>query len=88
MYLVTLGQYPRNTCDNIILYDVCSVYWEIFSTLGVFSTLGTSGGYLEYIRGCSVCQRDIMIHVGDIMSTSGFSIQIKGFYQLAPPHGS
>ena len=28
------------------------------------------GGYHEYIRGCSVHQRVIMIYVGDIMSTS------------------
>ena len=27
--------------------------------------------YLEYIGGCSVHRRDTMIHVGDIMSTSG-----------------
>ena len=26
---------------------------------------GTSGGYYEYIGGCSVHQRDIMIHVGE-----------------------
>ena len=40
------------------------------------------GGYNEYIGGCSVHRRvtmtevrDIMIYVGNIMSTSGFSSQ-------------
>ena len=27
--------------------------------------MSTSGGYHEYIGGCSVHQRDIMIHVGE-----------------------
>ena len=31
--------------------------------------MSTSGGYLEYIGGCSVHQRDIMSAFGDIMST-------------------
>ena len=26
--------------------------------------MSTLGGYHEYIGGCSVCQRDIMMHVG------------------------
>ena len=29
------------------------------------------GGYHEYIGGCSVHWRKTMIHVGDIMSTTG-----------------
>ena len=33
-------------------------------------TMSTSGGYHEYIEGCSVHQWDIMIHVDDTMSTS------------------
>ena len=33
--------------------------------------MSTSGGYHEYIGGCSVHRRDIMIHVGDTMSTWG-----------------
>ena len=33
-------------------------------------TMSTSEGYLEYIRGCSVHHRDIMVYVGDIMSIS------------------
>ena len=28
-------------------------------------TMSTSGGYHEYIRGCSVHQGDIMMHVGE-----------------------
>ena len=34
-------------------------------------TMSTSGGYHEYIGGCSVHWGDIMIHVGDTMSTWG-----------------
>ena len=47
------------------------------------------GRYKDFIGGCSVHRRDTMIHVEGIMttsgmsSTSGFSICIKGFYQLA-----
>ena len=33
--------------------------------------MSTTGGYLEYIGGCSIHRRNLMIHVGDIMSTSG-----------------
>ena len=36
--------------------------------------MSTSGGYYEYIGRCSVHRRDIMMHVGDIMSTSGCSV--------------
>ena len=67
----------------LTLGNVCSVHQEMFSTLG--DTMSTLEGCLECIRGCSVHQRDIMIHVGgnhdyigqcsvhrrDIMSTSG-----------------
>ena len=54
--------------------------------------MSTSGGYHEFIGGCSVHQGDIMMHVGgyheyiggysvhrgDIMSTSG-DVQYTGF---------
>ena len=30
--------------------------------------MSTSGGYLEYVGGCSVYRRDTMIHVGVINS--------------------
>ena len=33
--------------------------------------MSTSGGYNEYIGGCSVNRSDIMMHVGDTMSTLG-----------------
>ena len=33
--------------------------------------MSTSGGYHEYIGGCSVHWVDIIMYVGDIMSTSG-----------------
>ena len=47
----------------VTLYNVCSVHRG--------DTMSTSGGYHEYIRGCSVHRRDIMMNVGDTMSTSG-----------------
>ena len=47
----------------------CSVHQGVFSTLG--DTMRTLGGYHEYIRGCSVHRGDIMMNVGDTMSTSG-----------------
>ena len=37
------------------------------------------GGYLEYHGGCSVPWKDIMMHVGDIMSTVG-GVQYHGGY--------
>ena len=48
---------------------------------GVFSTVEGyheyRGGYLEYRGGCSVPCEDIMMHVGDIMSTVG-GVQYHG----------
>ena len=41
-------------------------------------TMSTSGGYHEYIRGCSVHWGNIMIHVGDTMSTPGEVQYIRG----------
>ena len=38
--------------------------------------MSTSGGYHEYIGGCSVHQRDIMIHVGEQLDKI-FSISIE-----------
>ena len=43
-------------------------------------TMGTSRGYHEYIGGCSVPWRDIMIHVGDTMSTSEDIMSTSGGY--------
>ena len=43
--------------------------------------MSTSGGYHEYIGGCSVHRRDIMMHVGDIMSTSG-DVQYVGVFNV------
>ena len=45
------------------------------------------GGYLEYRGGCSVPWRDIMMHVGDIMSTVE-GVQYRGgkiFCYLSTP---
>ena len=54
-------------------------------------TMSTLEGYHEYIGGCSVHPEDIMMHVGDIMSTSGdvqytgvFNINWKAFVTLFP----
>ena len=44
------------TVRFITLYNVCSVHWGV----------GGGGG-----GGCSEHRWDIMMHVGDIMSTSG-----------------
>ena len=38
------------------------------------------GGYHEYIRGCSVHQRDTMSTSGDSMSTSGDVQYIEGYH--------
>ena len=43
--------------------------------------MSTLGGYREYIEGCSVHQRDVMMHVGDIMSTSGDVQYIGGYHE-------
>ena len=39
--------------------------------INVGDIMSTMAGYLEYCRGCSVLWGDIMMHVGDIMSTVG-----------------
>ena len=41
--------------------------------------MSTVGGYLEYRGGCSVPWGDIMMHVGDIMSTVE-GVQYRGGY--------
>ena len=51
-----------------ILYNVCSVDRGMFSTSG--DTMSTSGGYHEYIGGCSVHRKDIMMHVGEQVDKS------------------
>ena len=43
-------------------------------------TMSTSGGYHEYIGGCSVHQGDIMIRVGDTMSTWGMFSTSGGYH--------
>ena len=53
----------RPPCIMCVQYiGECSVHRGVFST---------SGGYHEYIRGCSVHRGNIMMNVGDTMSTSG-----------------
>ena len=62
----------REISDPVVTYEVspcimcvqyrggCSVPWGVFNTVR---------GYLEYCGGCSVPWGDIMINVGDILST-------------------
>ena len=58
---------------------MCSVHREMFSTSGGIQYIGEyTVGYHEYIEGCLVHRRDIMMHVGgyydacgDTKSTSG-----------------
>ena len=65
---------PISTSEGY--HDTCG---DIMSTLGD----------VQFIGGLPWCMLgDIMIHVGDIMSTLAFSIQVKGFYKFAPPHES
>ena len=40
--------------------------------------MSTSGGHHEYIRGCSIHQRDFVIYVEDIMITSKDVQYIRG----------
>ena len=54
------------------------------STVGVFSIVGgyhdTCGGYLEHCGGCSVPWRDIMLDVGDgLSSVMGYHEYREGF---------
>ena len=56
------------------------------STSGVYheyikGMLSTSEGYHECIGACSVHRRDTMMHVGDIMSTSG-DVQYIGVFNI------
>ena len=48
-----------------------SVHRRMFSTLG-----GREGG-----GGCSIHQRDIMIHAGDIISTLGVFSTSEGYHE-------
>ena len=60
------------------LYNVCAVPWREgvqYRGVGVFSTVGDImmhvREYLEYRGRCSVSWGDIMINVGNILSTVG-----------------
>ena len=58
-----------STSGDVQYIGGCSVHRGMFSTSGDFST---SEGYHEYIGVISSVNRgDIMMHVGDTMSTSG-----------------
>ena len=43
--------------------------------------MSTVGGYLEYRGGCSVPWGDIMINVGDILSTVGVFSTMGGYHE-------
>ena len=54
-----------------------SVHQGMFSTSGVFST---SGDIIEYIEGCLVHRKDIMMHVGGYYDACGaYQEYIRGF---------
>ena len=64
---------------------MCAVPWGVLSTVGGVQYRGdimsTVGGYLEYRGGCSVPWGDIMINVGDIMSTVGVFSTVGGYHE-------
>ena len=43
--------------------------------------MSTLGGYHEYIGGCSVHRGDIMMDVGDTMSTTGMFSTSEGYHE-------
>ena len=43
--------------------------------------MSTSGGYHEYIGGCSVHREETMSTLGDIMSISGGVQYIEGYHE-------
>ena len=43
--------------------------------------MSTLRGYHEHIEGCSVHWRDMMMHVGDIMSASGDVQYIRRYHE-------
>ena len=43
--------------------------------------MSISGGYHEYIGGCSVHWGDIMMNVGDTMSTPGMFSTSEGYHE-------
>ena len=74
------------------LYNVCAVPWGVLSTVGGYHD--KCGGYLEYRRGvqfrdgyheycgrCSVPWGDIMINVGDILSTVGVFSSVGEYHE-------
>ena len=68
---------PKSPCIMCVQYiGGCSVHWGCSVHRG--DIMSTSGGYHEYIRGYSVHQGDIMMNVGDTMSTSGGVQYIRG----------
>ena len=55
----------------------------MFSTSGDVQYIGGIqyiGGFYEYIEGCLVHRRDIMMHVGDTKSTSG---DVGGYHEYS-----
>ena len=43
--------------------------------------MSTVGGYLEYRGGCSVPWGDIIINVGDTLSTVGVFSTVRGYHE-------
>ena len=66
------------------MFSTSEGYHEYIGEGDIMSTLGD----VQYIGGYHDACRDTMSASEDIMSTSGFSIEIEMIYQLAPPHAS
>ena len=62
-------QYRSAVESGTTLYNVCSAHRGMFSTSG--DTMSTSGGYHEYIGGCSVHRRDTMSTLGGVQYIGG-----------------
>ena len=85
---------PRPLHKNkviITLYNVCSVHRGMFSTSGVFITLGDImsalggvqyiGGYHEYIGGIKWVHWGMFSTSGDTMNTSGDIQYVEGYHK-------
>ena len=72
------------TYNLVTLYNVWSVHWGCLEHQE--NIMSTSGGNIEYIRGCSIHLRDIMIHehTGDVRYIVIFNIN-QSFLSISSP---
>ena len=68
------GGYLQSREDIFSTMGISSVLGDIFSTMG---DIVSTGEYLKYHGRCSVPWGDIMIHVGNIISTVGVFSTMK-----------